>query len=188
MSAKLFVPVGPEDHAQGSEGASVTLVEYGDYQCPDCARAHSVVTAVRQHFGPSLRFVFRNMPLVHAHQYAELAARAAEAAGLQDRFWPMHDLLFEHQRQLGPELILELAALLELDLRRFEADVNDSRLVDRIGRDVDGGMHSGVEGTPTFYINGSRHDDASDEDTLVAALELVAAGNARTSRGRRRPR
>jgi protein-disulfide isomerase len=167
----LAIPVGPDDHALGPEDAAVTLVEYGDYQCSDCGRAHLVIHSIRARFGPRLRFVFRNMPLVHAHRYAELAARAAEAAGVQGRFWPMHDLLFEHQRQLGPELVFELASLLELDLQQFEQDVNDRRLIDRIEQDVESGIRSGVEGTPTFYINGRRHDDASDEETLAEVLE-----------------
>ena len=172
---KLLIPVGADDHAQGSGDAPVTLVEYGDYQCPDCARAHVVIGAIRQRFDTDLRFVFRNMPLVHAHRYADLAARAAEAAGVQGHFWPMHDLLFEHQQQLGPELILELASLLELDLRRFEEDINDPGLIDRIGREIETGIRSGVEGTPTFYINGRRYDDATDEETLASAVEAARA-------------
>jgi len=120
-----------------------------------------------------LRFVFRNMPLTHAHRYADLAARAAEAAAVQGRFWPMHDLLFENQQQLGPELVIELAGLLELDLQRFERDINDRRVIDRIEQEVETGIRSGVEGTPTFYINGRRYDDASDEGTLGVAIERV---------------
>ena len=172
----LLIPVGPGDHVQGAANAIVTLVEYGDYQCPDCARAHVVVGSIRQRFGDRLRFVFRNMPLTHAHRYAELAARAAEAAAVQGRVWPMHDLLFENQRQLGPELVIELAQLLELDLTLFERDINDGRLLDRIEQEVDGGIRSGVDGTPTFYLNGKRHDDASDEDTLAHAVERALGG------------
>lgn len=171
---KLLIPVGPGDHTLGAVSAAVTLVEYGDYQCPDCARAHLVVDTILQRFGTTLRFVFRNMPLTHAHRYADLAARAAEAAGLQGRFWPMHDLLFEHQRQLGPELILELAHHLELDLPRFEEEINHPDLIDRIRQQVETGVRSGVEGTPTFYVNGRRHDAATDEDTLAAAVESAA--------------
>jgi protein-disulfide isomerase len=171
---KLVSPVSPDDHALGSDKASVTLVEYGDYQCPDCGRAHVVVGAIREHFGPKLRFVFRNMPLTHAHRYAELAARAAEASALQARFWEMHDLLFENQRQLGPELVLELARRLKLDLDKLEADINNDRLIERIAGDVDSGLQSGVEGTPTFYINGTRHDDSYDEETLRKAIERAS--------------
>ena len=171
---KLLIPVGPDDHTLGAASAAVTLVEYGDYQCPDCARAHRVVDTIRQRFGTTLRFVFRNMPLTHAHRYADLAARAAEAAGLQGRFWPMHDLLFEHQRQLGPELILELATQLKLDLPRFEEDINHPDVIERIRREVETGIRSGVQGTPTFYLNGRRYDDATDEETLTAAVEAAA--------------
>jgi protein-disulfide isomerase len=180
----LIIPVSPEDHALGSETAAVTLVEYGDYQCPDCARAHHVVGALVRECGSVLRFVFRNMPLTHAHRYAELAARAAEAAALQRRFWPMHDGLFERQAELGPALILELAERLALDVAQLERDINDARVIERIAADVDAGLRSGVQGTPTFYLNGLRYEDGTDVGTMTLAIERLARGSKRTRRSR----
>lgn len=115
----LTIPVGPQDHSQGPESAPVTLVEYGDYECPYCGQAYPLVKQLQQQLGDQVRFVFRNFPLSSMHPEAELGAESAEAAGAQGKFWEMHDLLYEHQKQLGPDLVLELGERLGLDVKRF---------------------------------------------------------------------
>jgi protein-disulfide isomerase len=119
----LTIPVAKDDHIQGPASAPVTLVEYGDYECPYCGAAYPIVKAITRHFGSKLRFVFRNMPLTEMHPHAELAAEAAEAAAAQGKFWEMHDALYEHQSELGPDLVRTLAQRFHLDLARFEDDL-----------------------------------------------------------------
>jgi protein-disulfide isomerase len=123
----LSIAVGKDDHVHGPSDAPLTLVEYGDYQCPHCARAHPVIKAIQQRLGTQLRFVFRNMPLNQAHPFAELAAEAAEAAAAQGKFWEMHDGIYEHQESLGPELLLQLAQQLKLDIKQFEDDLKSRK-------------------------------------------------------------
>jgi protein-disulfide isomerase len=167
----LTVLVGPDDHASGVKNAAVTLVEYGDYQCPHCGRAYPIVKAIQKRLGKKLRFVFRNMPLSEVHPQAELAAEAAEAAGAQGRFWEMHDGLFENQQSLGPGLVATLAEQLGLDMKRFQDDVEKRRFKERVRSDFMGGVRSGVAGTPTFFINGERFDgDWSNPSELLEAL------------------
>jgi protein-disulfide isomerase len=170
----LTIPVGADDHAQGPANAPVTLVEYGDYECPHCGRAYPIVKAIQQRLGDRLRFVFRNMPLRNAHPHAELAAEAAEAAAVQGAFWPMHDLLFEHQRQLGLETVVALAQRLDLDVDAFQRALADGTFKARVEHDFMSGVRSGVNGTPTFFINGTRYDDSWDEETLTRALQHAA--------------
>lgn len=166
----LSIPVGQDDHAAGPEDAPVTLVEYGDYQCPACGAAYPMVKTIQKRLGAKLRFVFRNMPLNQIHLHAELAAEAAEAAGAQGKFWDMHDALYEHQDQLGPDLPAILAKRLHLDIARFEEDLASRRFRDRVKRDFMGGARSGVNGTPTFFVDGLRYDGTLDERSLEAAL------------------
>ena len=170
----LLVPVGPDDHIQGSETAPLTLVEYGDYQCPYCAAAHVNVRLVQDQLGPRLRFVFRNFPLTQVHPLAELAAEAAEAAGAQGKFWQMHDALYENQPALSPELIVALAQGLGLDMERFNEDLASGRFRERVKRDFMGGVRSGVAGTPTFFINGERYEGGWDEASLLNVLRAAA--------------
>ncbi len=170
----LDVPVGPEDHIQGPENAPLTLVEYADYECPYCGDANVVVKRLQDELGPRLRFVFRNFPLTQVHQYAELAAEAAEAAGAQRRFWEMHDRLYENQASLSPELIGAAAQGLGLDMERFKKDLASGQFRERVKNDFMGGIRSGVPGTPTFFINGERHDGAPDEVSLLGALQAAA--------------
>ena len=170
----LDVPVGPEDHIQGPENAPLTLVEYADYECPYCGDANVVVKRLQDELGPRLRFVFRNFPLTQVHQYAELAAEAAEAAGAQNRFWEMHDRLYENQASLSPELIGAAAQGLGLDMERFKKDLASGQFRERVKSDFMGGIRSGVPGTPTFFINGERHDGAPDEVSLLGALQAAA--------------
>lgn len=174
-TAKLAPPVSERDHIQGPGTAAVTLVEYGDYECPFCGQAYPIVKEIQRRLGDQLRFVFRNFPLTQSHPHAEHAAEAAEAAGAQDRFWEMHDYLFEHQRALDDAHLLEYAAALNLDQARFKHDLTTHTFADRVREDFRSGVRSGVNGTPTFFINGTRHDDSYDLETLLAAIE--AAGN-----------
>ncbi|SEK62254.1 DsbA family protein [Nitrosovibrio tenuis] len=170
----LTIPVGADDHIQGPETAPITLVEYGDYQCPYCANAYVIVKRVQHQLGPLLRFVFRNFPLSQVHPQAELAAEAAEAAGAQSMFWEMHDALYENQPALSPALIGALAQGLQLDMERFEKDLASRRFREHVKRDFMGGVRSGVAGTPTFFINGERYEGSWDEPSLVNALKATA--------------
>jgi protein-disulfide isomerase len=173
--SQLTVPVQEgRDHIQGASDAPLTLVEYGDYQCPYCGRAYPIVKEVQERLGERLRFVFRNFPLATIHLHAENAAEASEAANAQDRFWEMHDHLFEHQRRLRDEDLRGYAEELGLDVRRFDRELAEHVYADRVHEDFMGGVRSGVNGTPTFYVNGERHDGSYDADALIAALERSA--------------
>jgi protein-disulfide isomerase len=172
--SRLVVPVSARDHVEGPETAPVTLVEYGDYQCPYCGAAYPIVKRVQKRLGDHLRFVFRNFPLSEIHPFAEGAAEGAEAAGAQGKFWEMHDRLFEHQRALDQGHLVEYARQLGLDVARFERDLGDHNFAGRVREDFLSGARSGVNGTPTFYINGRRHDASYDFDTLLAALERAS--------------
>ncbi len=172
----LAIPVSATDHAQGPADAAVTLVEYGDYQCPYCGAAYHVIKAVQKHLGKKLRFVFRNFPLNQAHPQAELAAETAEAAAAQGKFWEMHDALYENQQQLGQRLIETLVGRLKLDAEKFETDLETRKYQPRVKHDFMGGVRSGVNGTPGFFINGERYDGSWEEEPLTAALQRAAAG------------
>jgi len=169
--AKLKVPVGPADNTLGDEHAPVTLVEYGDYQCPFCGRAHSVVKAVRKHFGKQLRFVYRHFPLTQIHPMAEPAAEAAEFAGANGRFWEMHDGLFENQENLGSPLFAGLAQTLRFSSEDLTGALESHEFLPKIKEDFMGGVRSGVNGTPTFFINGYRYEGMFDFEDLVGAID-----------------
>jgi protein-disulfide isomerase len=168
--AKLKPPVGENDHVQGSANAPITVVEYGDYECPYCGEAYPVTKALQKRLGNKLRFVFRNFPLGEMHPHAEHAAEAAEAVGAQGKFWEMHDLLYENQSALEDEDLLRYAKSLKLDLKRFAKEMEDHTYVDRVRADFSTGVRSGVNGTPTFFINGTRHDGSFDLESLLAAI------------------
>ena len=168
--ARLTLPVGPRDHAQGQPDALVTLVEYGDYECPHCGRAYPIVKEVQRRLGAKLRFVFRNFPLPESHPHAEHAAEAAEGAAAQGRFWEMHDALYEHQQALDDRHLVGYAAALGLEASRFEDELRGHVYKARVREDFTSGVRSGVNGTPTFFINGVRFDDSWDPDTLTEAL------------------
>jgi protein-disulfide isomerase len=173
--SELTIPVSEgRDHIQGPADAPVTLVEYGDFQCPYCGRAYPIVKEVQSRLGDRLRFVFRNFPITTSHPNAEHAAEAAEAAGAQDRFWEMHDHLFQNQKRLRDQDLHRYAEELGLDVTRFDQEMADHVYADRVREDFMGGVRSGVNGTPTFYINGARHDGSYEVDELVAALEASA--------------
>jgi protein-disulfide isomerase len=168
--ARLSSPVTARDHAQGTPDAAVTLVEYGDYECPHCGRAYPIVKAIQARLGSGLRFVFRNFPLKEIHPHAGHAAEVAEAAAAQGKFWEMHDRIFEHQRTLGDLHLLEFAAELNLDVERVKGELASHTHEARVREDFLSGIRSGVNGTPTFFINGIRHDGPWDADTLERAL------------------
>jgi len=163
------------DHVRGPLDAPVTLVEYGDYECPYCGRAESVVRELLDEFGDSLRYVFRHLPLTDVHPHARMAAEAAEAAGAQGAWWEMHDWLFAHQDALTPAALREHARALGLDVERFAEDVRRRAFAQRVDRDVDSAERDDVTGTPTFFLNGRRHHGAYDEATLAAAVREARA-------------
>jgi len=163
-------PVGPDDHSLGNADAPVTLVEYGDYECPHCGAAHPIVKRVLKHLGADVRFVFRNFPLGEMHPHAVEAAEAAESAGLQGEFWRMHDRLFEHQSKLGHSDLVAHAKSLGLDTTRFARDLASDAIEERVKSDFTSGVRSGVNGTPTFFIDGERYDESWDEESLTDAL------------------
>jgi protein-disulfide isomerase len=179
MPQTLAVPVGEADHAAGPADAPVTLVEYGDYECPYCAAAHPIVKRLREALGGRLRFVFRNFPQNNVHAHAGVAAQAALAAGAQGKFWPMHDLLYAHQATLAEHPMDEFALKLGLEIYKFNADLASERFAQRVRGDVEGGRRSGVTGTPTFFINGVRYRGKTEYDALLAAIE----GAGESSRG-----
>jgi protein-disulfide isomerase len=170
-TGKLKPPVGANDHVQGPAKAPVTLVEYGDYECPYCGEAYPIVKALQERLGDQVRFVFRNFPLSEAHPHAEHAAEAAEAAGAQGKFWEMHDLLYENQDALEDEDLVRYAKAQRLDVPRFVKDMEAHHHAERVRADFSSGVRSGVNGTPTFFINGARHDGPFDLGSLLAAIE-----------------
>lgn len=169
--SKLTVPVQAGDHIQGTEDAPVTLVEYGDYECSYCGMAYPIVKQLQSELGDKLRFVFRNFPLTEVHPHALNAAAAAEAAGLQAHFWEMHDLLYENQRALEDANLLAYARTLHLDIEQFKQDFASRQVESKIRDDEMGGIRSGVNGTPTFYINGVRHNGSFAHEELLAAVQ-----------------
>jgi protein-disulfide isomerase len=167
--------VSEQDHTAGVAEAPLTLVEYGDYQCPHCAAADPVVRAVQKAFGKELRFVFRNFPLTEAHPAAEPAAEFAEGAAVQGKFWEAHDAIFAWSRRhgpasLGPEAFAAIAKTLHLDELKLEEAVVSHSYLERIKTDFNGGVRSGVNGTPSFFINGARFDGGASVDELTEAL------------------
>jgi protein-disulfide isomerase len=178
--ATFTVPVTAEDHVQGPEDADVTLVEYGDYECPHCGRAYPIIQQVQKKFGERLRFVFRNFPLSQLHTHAEAAAEVAEFAGAQGKFWEMHDRLFENQQRLGEALFLELGEELRLSITAMRQASEQKTFQARVRVDFTSGIRSGVNGTPTFFINGQRHNGSFDFDALASAIQqaMIAAKSA----------
>jgi protein-disulfide isomerase len=166
-------PVGPRDHVQGPASARVTLVEYGDYECPGCGQAFPVIKAVQKAFGPNLRFVFRHFPLLASHPHAAMAAEAAEAAEAQGKFWEMHDRLFAHQHALEDADLQRHARKIGLDLERFDRDLRTQAHQVRVREDAAEGVRSGVKGTPTLFVNGVRYAGSLEREALI--LELARA-------------
>jgi protein-disulfide isomerase len=185
LATSLTPAVGERDHIQGPSSAAVTLVEYGDYQCPFCGDTYPIIKDLQKHFGDQLRFVYRNFPLARLHRYAEGAAEAAEAAGGQGKFWEMHDHLFEHQEALDTDSLVDAAGTLALDTEKFNRELAGRVYAERVRQDIQSGIDSEVGGTPTMFINGVRNDDDDDFETLKTKIEeAITLGKA--SKGKRR--
>ena len=173
------------DHVRGPHDAPVTLVEYGDFECPFCGAAEGVVRRLLRMFGDDVRLVWRHLPLGDKHPHAQLAAEAAEAAGAQGAFWAMHDLLITHQRALTEPDLVQYAERLELDVARFQEELRVHVHAPRVAQDVESAYASRVPGTPTFFVNGRRHDGAHDVDSLSTAVQ-VARGSRNAWRSSKR--
>jgi protein-disulfide isomerase len=172
---KLTPPVNKNDHIHGPVNASLELVEYGDYQCPHCGAAHPVVRQIQKKFGRHLKFVFRHFPLSNVHEYALPAAIAAEAAARQDKFWQMHDIIFENQSLLSDQAFIEFALAIGLNIPAFRMDVMDEALAEKIETNFESGVRSGVNGTPSFFINGMKYNGSFDYAPLSEILETQEA-------------
>ena len=174
-TTRLAVPVRERDHIRGPADAPITLVEYGGFECPFCGMAYPVVRELGRRLRERLRVVFRHFPLRDQHPHAQNAAEAAEAAAAQGRFWEMHDRLFEHQQALDDAHLIQYAAELGLDTDRFGRELTEHRYGDRVQEDLLSGLHSGVRGTPTFFVNGVRHEGRWELEHLLAAIASAEA-------------
>jgi protein-disulfide isomerase len=177
--SRLRPDVSTSDHRAGPDDAPVTLVEYGDYECPYCGQAYPIVKQVRTALGRQLRFVFRNFPLAEVHPHALHAAETAEAAASQRKFWEMHDMLFEHQRALDDTHLLQYAKQLGLDVERVRRELEAGTDIDGIEADFRSGVRSGVNGTPTFFVNGLRLEGPWNFEGLMDAIERAGAGRSK---------
>jgi protein-disulfide isomerase len=178
--ATLKVPITRNDHVRGPADATVTLVEYGDYECPHCARAHPTINQVRAFFRAQLRFVYRHFPLTEIHPHAEIAAESAEFAGASGLFWEMHDALFENQSRLSITTIFRIGAELGLSETAMRHALETGQFRNKVRNDFIGGVRSGVNGTPAFFINGVRHDGPYDYASLVAGIRTRVAADTTT--------
>jgi protein-disulfide isomerase len=167
---RLILPVSDRDHCQGNPSAKITLVEYGDYQCPGCQAAHYIVLLIQQQLGEQMRFVFRHFPQSDLHPEAYHAAEAAEAAASQNRFWDMHSHLLQHQAKLADSNLVEYAIALFLDINQFLAEMTSDRHIAKVQADIDSGLQSRVIKTPTFFINGLKYNDDQQLETLLEAV------------------
>lgn len=167
---QLQVPINAKDHIQGSDDAIITLVEYGDYQCEDCAKAYEVIKLLQNHFKERLRFVFRNFPLTQIHPYAEIAAETCELASEYEQFWEMHDLIYENQEKLSREMLIELGKLLNLPVEKLRSALEKKSYQPQIHEEFLGGVRSGVKSTPTFFINNERYTGHNSFDSLLLAI------------------
>ena len=170
----LTVPISRRDHIWGLLDAPLQLVEYGDYECPFCGRAHPVVEQVERVLSDRLCFAYRHFPIVSAHPHALRAAEAAESADEQGRFWAMHKQLFEHQDLLDDDMLVYYAVQIGLDRQRFVEDLESHRFLPRIREDLSSGARSGVNGTPTFFVNGVRYEGVPEVQSLIEGLQLTA--------------
>jgi protein-disulfide isomerase len=175
--SKLKMPVNEYDHKTGNANATIVLVEYGDYQCPHCGIAHPFIKKLLRQFQHKILFVFRNFPIQESHPYAFIAALTAEAAAKQNRFWEMHDIIFDHQQELDEEGLARFAISLNLDSHMLIKDANSDAIISRIENDFEAGVRSGVNGTPTFFINGNRlnnYDETYESlEEAIKQLELT---------------
>lgn len=169
----LKPPFNKTDHFKGNPDSTVQLLEFGDFQCPHCAAAHPMLKKIEKTFGSEMLFIFRHFPLSESHPYAQIAAIASEAAALQGNFWEMFDLIFENQYRLSREMLPELAKMLHLNTKEFKKDLNDPALAEKVESDFESGILSGVNGTPSFYINGRKYDGPYTYESLTLALKKV---------------
>ena len=167
---KLKLPVNDRDHIQGPRTASVNLVEFGDYECPYTGQAYPIVKEIQKRLGDKLLFIFRNFPLREIHPHAQHAAEGSRSCGTQGKFWDMHDYLFEHQHALDDNHLSKYAETLGIDTDKFRKEMSGHNYASQIDKSLEEGIASGVEGTPTFFINGVIHNDSWDQDTLLAAI------------------
>ncbi len=167
----LSRPVNELDHIQGVESAPVTLLMYGAYECPHCVEGNKIVKEIQQQLGDQLRFVFRHFPRTNVHPHAEAAAEVAEAAGEQNRFWEMHDKLFENYNRLDGDHLIGYAEELALDMWKFDRAIIGRVYTSKVREDLQSGFESGVKGTPTYFINGIKHNASGEFDVLLAAIE-----------------
>jgi protein-disulfide isomerase len=167
----LSCPIDKNDHIQGDESAAVTLLMYGAYECPHCVEGNKIVKQIQGHFGGKLRFVFRHFPRTNVHPHAEAAAEVAEAAGEQNKFWEMHDTLFDNYNRLDGEHLIGYAEALRLDMEQFDRAITRRVFARKVREDLISGTESGVTGTPTYFINGVKHLGSGQFETLVEAID-----------------
>lgn len=172
--SKLTKPVSASDHVLGSEDARVTLVEYGDFECPYCGAAYPITSQIIHKMGDQLRFVFRQFPLTEVHPYALAAAEASEAAAAQGKFWEMVDMIYRNQDELDNEHLYDFANAIGLDMKRFKHDMQDHTYEGKVQEDFMSGVRSGVNGTPSFFINGRQYEGPVDIDAMTQALQGAA--------------
>lgn len=171
-----LLPDPATDHIRGSASAPVTLVEYGDFECPSCLQAHAAVQMLLGHFGHQLKFVFRHFPLREVHPHAQRAAEAAEAAGAQGKFWPMYDLLFTHQQHLKDKNLLDYASQIGLDMPRYDNEMKDSVYLQRVQEHMAVGEQLHLRATPSFYVNGLFVDVSFGLQHLHEAIDKALSG------------
>ncbi len=169
----LKIAVNNNDHIQGNLSASIELVEYGDYQCPHCGHAYPIVKSLQKKLGDKVKFIFRNFPLQEIHPDAVNAAIAAEAAALQNKFWEMHDIVFEHQNHLDSKHLIAYAEKIGLNVAQFENDFTNETLIQKIEHDFEGGIRSGVNGTPSFFVNGLKYQNSWEEEPFLNYLSSI---------------
>jgi protein-disulfide isomerase len=169
----LRIAVNSNDHIQGKPTAPIELVEYGDYQCPHCGHAYPIIKNIQLKMGSELKFVYRNFPLAEIHPDAVNAALASEAAGLQNKFWEMHDHLFEHQNRLNESSLIKYAEQLDLDIEQFNIDRRSEALIQKVETDFESGVRSGVNGTPSFFINGEKYNGDWEEEIFLDYLKSL---------------
>jgi protein-disulfide isomerase len=174
MRSRLVPPVGPDDHTSGPPNAPITLVEYGDFECPHCGAAYSILERIRERLEGRLQFVYRHFPLAESHPHAEHAAEMAEAAAEHGRFWEMHRMLFEHQDALDDQSLVRYAAAVGVDADWAASALSAGTFAERVRAQFMSGVRSGVNGTPTLFINGARYDLTLNERVLIATLERAA--------------
>ena len=171
----LKPPFSEADHYTGNFKSPAQLMEFGDFQCPHCGAAHPMLNEIKKRYGSRLVFIFRHFPLSESHPYAQLAAVASEAADRQGKFWEMHDLIFENQAGLNKEKLIGLAKVLQLDMVIFQEDLEDPELFEKVESDFESGIISGVNGTPSFYVNGDKYNGPYNFQSLSHTLDQALA-------------